>query len=104
MSKEFCRICDKRSKCVKICQELEIALRKDVEIENKELLLSDDYIAEEFDESYSLKNLSTPKLKNVIIKMYFIERKTPAYIVKKLRCSRQFVHTIIDKRKEHLTP
>ena len=97
MSKEFCRVCQKRSGCTKICNELELYLKTDTEVEGKELLLSDDYIGEEFDESYGLNNLATPPLDGLIIKMYFKERLTQAKIAKKTRCHHSYVTHCVKK-------
>ncbi len=97
MPKEFCRVCQERAGCTKICNELELHLKKDIEIEGKELLLSPDYIDEEFDESKSLKNLASPPLNEIIIKMYFKERMSQAKIAKKLRCHHSYVTQCVQK-------
>ncbi len=104
MSDKFCKACEKKQGCVKICKDLESYLKKGIEINNPELLISNDYIDEEFDQSYSLKNLLHAPRDEVIIKMYFIERVKKAQIAKKLRCSPSIVTRCVQKYERILNP
>ena len=97
MSKDFCRICGKKPNCVKICNELEIHLKKGIEIEGQEQLLSNDYIDIEFDQSYLLKNIATPPLDETIINMFFKGRMKQSKIANKLRCHHSYVTKCINK-------
>jgi DNA-directed RNA polymerase specialized sigma subunit len=96
MDNKYCRECDKKNSCKKLCKKLEEHLAETVEVKRREEWLT------EMEEDHLNTNKTWPSTLSsaeAIIRIYFIEHKSPKEIAKMLKVSRQYVSQVLKKYK-----
>jgi len=99
MKNKFCLECEKKinGSCKKICKRLEQHLEQDVEVKRRE-----EYLTELQESCLNGSKLypEPPSNTEIILQLFFIDKKTYKYIAKTLNISERYIYKTIAKYKK----